>query len=113
MGRVLQIRVQASTWDPARAEKTWPRLWKLAWPSEAYGLEGPGVLQLVEALDEQRRFGPWSQETKDALEAGLDRALSQKGALDQALADWNPREANRLSDDLEETLDELERAVPR
>jgi hypothetical protein len=43
------------------------------------------------------------------LQSGADQAKRLKKELEQALADWNPQKANTLSDQLEETLTELEK----
>lgn len=41
------------------------------------------------------------------------RAVAKcREGLVQALADWKPEEANRLSDSLEEALDTLEKLMP-
>ena len=45
-----------------------------------------------------------------SLEAMEDEAARLKQALENALADWQPREANILSDKLEDVLDTLEKA---
>jgi hypothetical protein len=109
MGKHLQIRVQAVTWPPEAVEKVWPALYELAWPQGTPTV--PGVFDLVQTLDDQRRFGAWSPERKDALGRGLEDAVRLKVQLEQALANWKPSEANTLSDQLEETLGTLERAA--
>lgn len=115
MGKYLQIRVKAETYCSEDVEKGWPCLWALAWP-EPYGAQTlplpnlpRGVLELVQALDDQRRFSSWSSELVKGLGAGIGAAISFKEQLEQALADWNPREANILSDKLEDALAGLER----
>lgn len=44
------------------------------------------------------------------LGTGIREAARLKQELEAALADWQPREANVLSDQLEDVLDNLERA---
>jgi len=112
MGKILQIRVMASTYDPEDMDKAWPRLVALCRPDYPYP-KGPktrptGVLELVQTLDDRCRFGDWEERAKDALRPGIDAALAVKARLEQALGDWRPTEANHLSDELEEALAALE-----
>jgi hypothetical protein len=111
MGRLLQIRVSAYTYDPDQALRAWPRLYAMAFPTTES--RGRGVLELVDALADQGRFGGWSEDLKQDLGEGLRKSERLKGSLEQALADWNPSRANSLSDELEEALDELERKAPK
>lgn len=119
MGKVLQIRVMARTFDPRDVERRWPRLHVLAWP-EAEMPRGDmrhdaavGVLELVELLGNVLRFGPLDKAVREALSPGLAVAEGLKERLESALADWKPSAANALSDDLEEALDRLESAAPK
>ena len=48
----------------------------------------------------------------DRLREGIRRVGELRNQLEQALADWNPREANRLSDALEDALSLLEEQAP-
>jgi hypothetical protein len=111
MGRVLQIRVSAATYRPEDVERVWPRLTVLAWPQGTENAGRVGVLELVEALSDQLRFGELSETLKQDLEEGVSRARSMKHQLEEALADWNPRRANELSEELEQALDEIEKSV--
>ena len=72
--------------------------------------EKRGVLEMVRALDEGLTFMKWSKARQDALGPGIREAARLKQELEAALADWQPREANVLSDQLEDVLDDLERA---
>lgn len=119
MGRVLQIRVSAQTYDPRAVEKRWPGLCALAWP-EADMPRGTmredgtvGVLELVAVLGDEVRYGKVDPAVKKALEPLLGEVEGVKARLESALADWKPAEANALSDKLEEALDRLETEVPR
>lgn len=115
MGRLLQILVTSWTYRPEDVEKTWPRLCALAWPAApkaAPTQSKKGVLELVQALDDGLLFGEWSKEAKTALEPTLALAKDCKRRLEKALADWQPREANQLSDRLEDLLSELEPLAP-
>lgn len=109
MGKVLQIRVIAVTWDESLVEDEWPRLSRLAF-SVPIRLEKRGVLEMVKALSEGLQFMKWSDERKNALGPGIRKAAEIRAELEKSLADWDPRKANDLSNRLEDTLDDLERA---
>ena len=109
MGEALQIRVTAVTWNEDLLEKLWPRLTELAF-SVPIKHEKHGVLELVRALHEGLQFLPWSEARRKAMGPGIEEAARLKQALENALADWQPREANILSDKLEDVLDTLEKA---
>lgn len=109
MGKVLQIRVIATTWDDELVEDYWPRLAQLAF-SVPIKLENHGVLEMVRALGEGLRFAKWPAPRKEALAEGIHRAVEIKEELEKALSDWDPRRANELSNELENTLDKLERS---
>lgn len=108
MGKVLQIRVSAVTWDEELVEDYWPRLAQLAF-AVPIKLENHGVLELVRALAEGLEFGKWPEERKNALRQGIGEANAIRDAINTALSDWKPKEANELSNRLEDTLDKLER----
>ena len=65
---------------------------------------------MVRALHEGLQFLPWSEARRKAMGPGIEEAARLKQALENALADWQPREANILSDKLEDVLDTLEKA---
>ena len=109
MGEALQIRVTAVTWNEDLLEKLWPKLTELAF-SVPIKHEKHGVLEMVRALDEGLQFLPWSEARRKAMGPGIEEAARLKQALENALADWQPREANILSDKLEDVLDTLEKA---
>lgn len=112
MGRVLQIRVSASTYRPEDVKKNWPRLFDLAWPeADVHEPVRVGVLELVDRLSNESRLGDWSRELKQDLEQGVSRLVYLKTQLESALGDWKPQEANQLSNDLEGLLDQVERTV--
>lgn len=119
MGRILQIRVSAQTWDPREVERRWPGLSALAWPEAdmprgAMRRDGTvGVLELVAILGDEVRYGKADPAVRQALEPLLPEAEGIRSRLEAALADWKPAEANALSDRLEEALDRLEAEVPR
>lgn len=107
MGKALQIRVSAVTWNADLLEELWPRLAELAF-SVPVRHEGRGVLEMVRALHDGLQFQPWSDKRRSAMGPGIREAARLKKALEAALADWKPGEANRLSDLLEHELDNLE-----
>ena len=109
MGKALQIRVSAVTWNEDLLEKLWPKLTELAF-SVPIKHEKHGVLEMVRALHEGLQFLPWSEARRKAMGPGIEEAARLKQALENALADWQPREANILSDKLEDVLDTLEKA---
>ena len=109
MGEALQIRVTAVTWNEDLLEKLWPRLTELAF-SVPIKHEKHGVLEMVRALHEGLQFLPWSEARRKAMGPGIEEAARLRQALENALADWQPREANILSDKLEDVLDTLEKA---
>ena len=108
MGEALQIRVSAVTWNEELLEKLWPRLSEMAF-AVPLKHEKHGVLEMVRALYEGLRFMDWSEKRRAALGPGIGEAQKLKEGIEKALADWNPREANVLSEKLERVLDELER----
>ena len=109
MGEALQIRVTAVTWNEDLLEKLWPQLTELAF-SVPIKHEKHGVLEMVRALHDGLQFLPWSEARRKAMGPGIEEAARLKQALENALADWQPREANILSDKLEDVLDTLEKA---
>ena len=113
MGRFIQVRVSAATYDPAAAEAAFPKLYALAWPVEATQPAGPrGLLELVPALDDRVRLGEAFAE-REAMREGLAPLLAARDALEAALADRDPRAADRFSYVLEDALAELEKRAPR
>ncbi len=119
MGRVLQIRVSASTYEPKDVPRRWPGLCALVWPADdmprgAMRSDGTvGVMELAGLLGDEVRFGAVDKAVRQALEPLLPGVEAAKARLEKALADWKPAEANVLSDALEEALDGLEKALPR
>ena len=109
MGKALQIRVSAVTWDVELLEKLWPRLSELAF-SVPVKHDKHGVLEMVQSLGDGLKFMDWSKERKQALGLGIEKAVDTARRLEGALSNWNPREANALSDELELELDKLEAA---
>ena len=111
MGKYLQIQVRAWTYDEEELLKAWPCLTSLAW-SEYDARNAPtakhGVMDLAENLPDILRFGEFPQDVKALMIADAEKAYSLANALSRALADWQPREANRISEDLESVLTGIE-----
>ena len=109
MGRLLQIRVSAETFKPEEVEAAYPTLAKLAWTEPRPQGVTRGMLELPEALFENLSLGDWPEATEEALRAGISKAQGIRRKLEAALADWQPKDADRLSYELEDTLAELEK----
>jgi hypothetical protein len=107
VGKILQIQVSAWTCDEAEVEAAWPRLAELAF-SVPLKRHKRGVLEMVTSLDDGLRFMNWPVSLKDSITPGLKRVVAIKDQLEGALADWDPRRANRLSDEWEDALDAVE-----
>ncbi len=107
MGKALQIRVSAVTWDENLPTKLWPQLMELAEsiPSSESRL---GVVELVYRLHDGLQFMKWSEKRVAALGENIQNAMKVVKDLESALADWDPRKANSLSDALEDILHTLE-----
>lgn len=114
MGKFIQVRVSASTFAPEEAEKSFPLLYAAAWPAGLYKpSERKGLLELVAQLSDMAEFGDMAKEAKAVVKEHLPRVMAIVRDLEAALADWKPTEAEQLSTAVEETLAELEAAMPR
>lgn len=113
MGKYLQIRVSAATPDEPAVTRAWPLLSKLAWGQDRVSGGDYGVLALGRTLAEKQRLGMLAPEAEAALGDGPKRLDALVGKLEAALGDWKAAEANRLSDDLEDALSELEKAAEK
>lgn len=114
MGRIIQVRVSASTFSEDEVRGAWPKLWDFAFESNTPGFphEMKGAFELVRALDDLYQFGDMDGAAREALAAGLPRVLADVADLQRHLADWNPQAANRTTDRIEDGLHELEKAMP-
>ena len=116
MGRILQIRVSAWTYDEEEVLQAWPRLCALVWSQlDQWGPAGMkrGVTELAGYLPDALRFSDLPDDVKKFLFPGAKKAAGILDDMRKALADWDPRKANALSDALEEALSELEKEAPR
>lgn len=111
MGKILQIRVSAWTYKEEDVLVTWPNLVSLTWSTPPYYGEKRGVLELVDALENQLSFGGWSETVKRTLQQGIHEVVQTKKKLELALANWKPEEANTLSNIVEDQLTELNQNV--
>ncbi len=107
MGKALQIRVSAVTWNEDLLEKLWPQLTELAF-SVPHSHNKRGVFEMVQCLKDGLHFVDWSKERKEKLGPHIIEAADIMQKLENALANWNPHEANKLSDQLEDVLSTLE-----
>jgi hypothetical protein len=116
MGKILQIRVIATTYRAEEVKEAWPRLSALAWPHPPR-VAGPppearGVLELAGVLHDRARFVHKDGALAPELMQGLADAAQKRRDIEAALADWAPERANTLSQELESLLDELEGLAP-
>ena len=108
MGKYLQIRVSAWTFSEDDVEKAWPSLWKLIWGEGGDAVPKKGVMELALAVYDAVRAGLVKSEVAEALKDKADEADRLYHAVEKALADRDPKEADRLSYELEDCLDALE-----
>ena len=116
MGRILQIRVSAWTYDEDEVLQAWPKLCALVWSQlDQWGPAGMkrGVTELAGYLPDALRFSELPDDVKRALLPDVKNVAAILEDMRKALADWEPRRANALSDALEEALFELEKEAPR
>jgi len=111
MGRVLQIRVSAWTFDPAEVDKRWPVLVALGFTPPTILSQERGVLELVENLADRLDMGVLPEDAARDLGADIRKAALAKAKLEAALAEWNARAANILTDEIEEALDDAEKSA--
>lgn len=111
MGKILQIRVSAWTYDERDMEKRWPKLTDMAWQPGVLIEPEKGVLEMVSALGQRLNAGLLTDEQSEALGEGISEVVALKQSLEDFLADWKPGDANKVSDNLEDALDKLERTA--
>lgn len=113
MGKVLQIRVSAGTYEPDDVHRYWPRLSKLAWGERAFATsKAKGVRELTATLNDLWKFGnEWLAANRDAVGQALPGLLELDSQLEVALADRRPDVADALSYQIEDALDVLEREM--
>ena len=111
MGKVLQIRVSAVTYDEDEVVSEWPVLADFVWGElDCWGPRNMkrGVAELAEFLPDALRFASIGKDVRDGLLPFAESAKKTLESIRESLAAWNPREAHRLSFELEEKLSDLE-----
>ena len=108
MGKYLQIRVSANTFNEDDVKKAWPSLWNLIWDEGGDRVPKKGVMELALAAYDAVRAGLVEARVAEALKEGAEEAARPYHAIEKALADRAPTEADRLSYELEDSLDRLE-----
>ena len=113
MGKTLQIRVTATTYDPDEVYRQWPGLSKLAWGDRRFTeARAVGVRELTAVLEDKWKFGEeWPRELKDLVGKAVPRLRELDAFLEDALADRRADKADGISYELEDALDELERLI--
>lgn len=112
MGRILQIRVSAYTFNPQEVEKAWPTLFEIAFGQDQK-VNHPGVFELITRLKEKILFEEIQKEIEEVLEPKLKEISLLQKKVEEALANWEPKEANQLSYQLEDKLDNLEQEIKK
>ena len=107
MGRLLQVRVSAWTYSEDEVRDAWPSLWKLAWQDSSV-IPKKGVMELADAVFDAVRAGLIPDDQAKALKADAEKADQLRQAIEKALGDWQPGEADKLTYALEDTMDALE-----
>ncbi|WP_027185877.1 hypothetical protein [Desulfovibrio inopinatus] len=114
MGKFLQIRVSATTYDPSEVQRAWPRLFGLVTPNRPTPPHEPeGVLELVDALWDIVHYGDLDKTVKTTLSPFVEKALAVKEQLDNALAERRASQADTLTYELEDILTDMERVAPK
>ena len=107
MGRLLQVRVSAWTYSEDEVRKTWPSLWKLAW-QDSDAIPKKGVMELADAIFDAVRAGLIPDDQAKALKENAEKADTLRQAIEKALGEWKPGEADKRIYELEDTMDALE-----
>ncbi|MFW6178228.1 MAG: hypothetical protein ACOC43_07680 [Desulfohalobiaceae bacterium] len=114
MGELLQIRVSAWLLQPEKALRRWPRLTELAFgPYPKQDLDRQNIVELlIDALQDKMKTDQLPQALEQDLLQEISRAYSLQQQLMQRLAEWDPKEADRLSYLIEDHLDSMEEKAP-
>lgn len=108
MGKYLQIRVSAWTFSEDDVEKAWPALWGLVWGEGGDAIPKKGVLELAQAVFDGVRAGLIPKEKAEKLREKAELAEELRFQIEEALAAREPKQADRLTYDLEDCLDALQ-----
>lgn len=113
MGQFIQVRVSASTFDPGQAAKAFPKLYAAAWPAhDETPIERKGLFELTDQLSDLHQFGGLASSVKQVVGEHLPRIMHLRRAIETALGDWQPAEAERLTTQFEDALAGLEAQMP-
>ncbi|WP_456325558.1 hypothetical protein [Desulfonauticus submarinus] len=111
MGRVLQIRVIAYTFNLKEVNQNWPTLYKIA-TDDAYNKKEFGLLELIQKVKEKVLFSEdLNSKLKNTLTPYIDKLNILCTQLEDALSNWKPKNANEISYQIEDVLDNAEEAV--
>lgn len=138
MGKLLDIRVTAQTYNEEDVAKTWPRLSALVWPQwfsklgldrvvkdlpgysiglgaveKSLGARKHGVVELAEALPDLIKFSELPEAVKQALQEPVQEITKINADLAAALGDWDAKKASSLSYALEEALSQAEQNLSK
>lgn len=108
MGAVLQIRVSAETFSEKEVRNKWPELWKLIWDEGGDAVPRKGVLELAQAVFNAVRAGLVDSRQADALRENAEAVEKMRLRMQEVLANRQPGEADKLSYEIEDCLDDLE-----
>ncbi|KAB1440327.1 hypothetical protein [Pseudodesulfovibrio senegalensis] len=108
MGRIIQIRVSASTPDEKDVEREWPVLDKLVWTRGEFMNPVRGAAELAQAAYTAVVAGLIDKKQAEALGEKAREGESLRRRMESALAARNAAEADSLSYQLEDALDEME-----
>lgn len=109
MGKILQIRVSATTFDEKEVEKAWPSLSRLVWEKGEFMNPARGVMELAHAAFTAVDAGLVPEKAITALEEHATKAENIRQQIESALGNWDARAADKLSYELEDVLEEMEK----
>lgn len=138
MGKILNIRVMAQTYNEDEVARAWPRLCSIVWPKwfarlgfegldkkvpglalgetpveKALGAKTHGVVELASALPDLVKLGDLPKNVAAVLEepaADVERAAA---ALAAALGNWDVKKATPLTFELEDALGKAEESLKK
>ena len=100
MGKLLQIRVSAWSFDEDEVEKTWPALWKLVWGEGGDAIPKKGVMELAQAVFDAVRAGLIPSDKADPLREKAEEAEDLRLKIETALGARDPKVADKLTYEL-------------
>jgi len=123
MGRILFIRVSAETYDDKEVLRAWPKLYAMVWPDAwTDSSDSPakitrdllpdarrGALQLIDAFVEHVHFGNMPAAARKALGGSAEILERLRADLNEALGNRDAQAASRLTNAIEDALDDAEK----